>query len=49
MELNWKLKSSSLRSKKYVITFFDDASRYCYIYLVNTKGEALDKFNIYKL
>ena len=38
----------SLANKKYVITFIDDSSRYCYIYLVHTKDEALDKFKIYK-
>ena len=38
----------SIGNKKYVITFIDDASRYCYVYLVHTKDEALDKFKIYK-
>nr|KAJ0209141.1 hypothetical protein LSAT_V11C400183740 [Lactuca sativa] len=38
----------SLRKKKYVVTFIDDASRYCYIYLLHSKDEALDKFKIYK-
>ena len=38
----------SLGNKKYVITFIDDASRYCYIYLLHSKDEALDKFKIYK-
>ena len=38
----------SLGNKKYVITFIDDASRYCYIYLLHSKDEALDKFRIYK-
>nr|GEY83000.1 zinc finger, CCHC-type [Tanacetum cinerariifolium] len=32
----------------YVITFIDDASRYCYVYLLHAKHKALDKFNIYK-
>lgn len=38
----------SLGNKKYVITFIDDASRYCYVYLLHSKDEALDKFKIYK-
>nr|GEY99253.1 zinc finger, CCHC-type [Tanacetum cinerariifolium] len=38
----------SLGHNKYVITFIDDASRYCYVYLLYVKHEALDKFIIYK-
>nr|GEU37667.1 zinc finger, CCHC-type [Tanacetum cinerariifolium] len=38
----------SLGNKKYVITFIDDTSRFCYVYLVHAKDEALDKFRIYK-
>ncbi|GJX71831.1 zinc finger, CCHC-type containing protein [Tanacetum coccineum] len=38
----------SLSNKKYVITFIDDASRFCYVYLLHAKDEALDKFRIYK-
>ncbi|KAI3731774.1 hypothetical protein L1987_62963 [Smallanthus sonchifolius] len=38
----------SLGNKKYVVTYIDDATRYCYVYLVHTKDEALDKFKIYK-
>nr|GEZ51434.1 zinc finger, CCHC-type [Tanacetum cinerariifolium] len=37
-----------LRHNKYVITFIDDAFRYCYVYLLHAKHEALDKFKIYK-
>nr|GEY41148.1 hypothetical protein [Tanacetum cinerariifolium] len=36
-------------NKKYVITFIDDASRFCYVYLLHVKDEALDKFRIYKI
>nr|GEW48691.1 hypothetical protein [Tanacetum cinerariifolium] len=32
------------RNKKYFVTFIDDASRFCYVYLLHTKDEALDKF-----
>ncbi|GJS97576.1 zinc finger, CCHC-type containing protein [Tanacetum coccineum] len=38
----------SLGNKKYVITFIDDASRFCYVYLMHAKDEALDKFRNYK-
>ncbi|GJV26168.1 zinc finger, CCHC-type containing protein [Tanacetum coccineum] len=38
----------SLGNKKYVITFIDDASRFCYVYLLHAKGKALDEFRIYK-
>ncbi|GJR50986.1 zinc finger, CCHC-type containing protein [Tanacetum coccineum] len=36
------------RNKKYVVTYIDDASRFCYVYLLHAKDEALDKFKIYK-
>nr|KAJ0199050.1 hypothetical protein LSAT_V11C600338430 [Lactuca sativa] len=39
----------SLGNKKYVVTFIDDASRYCYVYLLHSKDAALNKFKIYKL
>ncbi|GKB07820.1 zinc finger, CCHC-type containing protein [Tanacetum coccineum] len=38
----------SLGNKKYFVTFIDDASRFCYIYLLHTKNEALDKFKVFK-
>ncbi|GJX02342.1 zinc finger, CCHC-type containing protein [Tanacetum coccineum] len=38
----------SLGNKKYFVTFFDDASRFCYVYLLHTKDEALDKFKVFK-
>lgn len=34
--------------KRYFLTLIDDASRYCYVYLVKTKDEALNYFKIYK-
>nr|KAJ0218484.1 hypothetical protein LSAT_V11C300108620 [Lactuca sativa] len=37
-----------LGNKKYVVTFIDDASRCCYVYLLHFKDEALDKFKFYK-
>ncbi|GJZ11899.1 reverse transcriptase domain-containing protein [Tanacetum coccineum] len=41
--------TTSLGNKKYVITFINDASRFCYVYLLHAKDEALDKFRIYKI
>nr|KAJ0213955.1 hypothetical protein LSAT_V11C400185640 [Lactuca sativa] len=38
----------SLGNKKYVVTFIDDASRYCYVYFLHSKDEALNKFKIHK-
>nr|GEV72984.1 zinc finger, CCHC-type [Tanacetum cinerariifolium] len=38
----------SLGNKKYFVTFIDDASRFCYVYLLYTKDEALDKFKVFK-
>ncbi|KAD2393511.1 hypothetical protein E3N88_40488 [Mikania micrantha] len=38
----------SIGNKKYIVTFIDDASRFCYVYLLYSKNEALDKFKIYK-
>ncbi|GJY95155.1 zinc finger, CCHC-type containing protein [Tanacetum coccineum] len=37
-----------LWNKKYFVVFIDDASRFCYVYLLHTKGEALDKFKVFK-
>lgn len=34
--------------KKYFITFIDDATRYCYVYLLRSKDEALEMFKNYK-
>jgi len=34
--------------KRYFITFFDDFSKYCYVYLVNHKSELFNKFKVYK-
>jgi hypothetical protein len=34
--------------KRYFMTFIDDASCYCYIYLLKSKDEALHYFKIYK-
>jgi transposase InsO family protein len=34
--------------KRYFITFIDDCTRFCYVYLMKTKDEALYYFKIYK-
>ena len=34
--------------KRYFITFIDDFSKYCYVYLINHKHEFFEKFKIYK-
>ncbi|GJT36515.1 zinc finger, CCHC-type containing protein [Tanacetum coccineum] len=38
----------SLGNKKYFVTFIDDASRFCYVYLLHTKDEALDEYKVFK-
>ena len=34
--------------KNYYISFIDDWSKYCYVYLLHTKDEVLSAFKIYK-
>ena len=34
--------------KKYCVTFIDDFTRYCQVYLLHVKSKALDKFKIFK-
>nr|KAJ0192854.1 hypothetical protein LSAT_V11C800443070 [Lactuca sativa] len=38
----------SLGNKEYIVTFIDDSSRFCYVYLLHSKNEALEKFKVYK-
>lgn len=38
-----------LGNKKYVLTFTDDCTRFCYVYLSHPKDKALDTFKIYKI
>ncbi|GJX92963.1 zinc finger, CCHC-type containing protein [Tanacetum coccineum] len=38
----------SLWNKKYFVTFIVDASRFCNVYLLHSKDEALDKFKVFK-
>ena len=37
-----------LRGKTYFVTFIDDCTRFCYVYLLNYKDEVMEKFKIYK-
>ena len=34
--------------KRYFLTFIDDCTRFCYVYLLKSKDEALNYFKIYK-
>ncbi|GJX30755.1 zinc finger, CCHC-type containing protein [Tanacetum coccineum] len=38
----------SLGNKNYFVTFIDDAFRFCYVYLLHSKDEALYKFKVFK-
>ncbi|KAM1443641.1 hypothetical protein ACFX2I_039895 [Malus domestica] len=40
--------TQTIEGNKYFITFIDDYSRYCYIYLIPEKSKALEVFKIYK-
>ena len=43
------LKSNQTRDGyKYFITFVDDSTRFCYVYLLKSKDEAIEKFELYK-
>ena len=43
------MKSTPTRGgKKYFITLIDECTRYCYVYLLNGKDEAIDAFRQYK-
>ena len=45
----YDLKFVQTRSgNKYFITFVDDGTNYCYVYLHKSKDEAIDKFVLYK-
>ena len=35
--------------KKYFITFIDDFSKFCYVYLLFSKGEVMENFKFYKI
>jgi hypothetical protein len=35
--------------KKYFVTFIDDCTRFCYVYLMHSKYEVLDKFKMFKV
>ena len=44
-EINRKLTKYG---KRYFMTFIDDCTRFCYVYLLKTKDEALHYFKVYK-
>ena len=46
-DLNGPMEVDSLSGRKYAIVFVDDASRFCSIYLMSAKSEALDCFKRY--
>ena len=35
--------------KKYFITFIDECTQFCYVYLLNSKDEAIDAFKQHKI
>nr|GEV90079.1 zinc finger, CCHC-type [Tanacetum cinerariifolium] len=41
-------KKFLVRNKKYAVTLIDDAFRLCYVSLLHTKNEALDKLKVFK-
>ncbi|PRQ27363.1 putative RNA-directed DNA polymerase [Rosa chinensis] len=40
--------TQTLCGNKYFITFIDDYTRFCHVYLISEKAQALEKFKIYK-
>jgi hypothetical protein len=44
-EMNGELNRGG---KRYFMTFIDDCTRFCYVYLLKSKDEALHYFKIYK-
>ena len=40
--------TQTLEGNKYFITYIDDFSRFCFIYLISEKSKALETFKIYK-
>ena len=45
-EMNRKLTKGG---KRHFMTFIGDCTRFCYVYMLKTKDEALHYFKIYKL
>lgn len=42
------MQTSTRGGKKYFVSFIDDFSKCCYVYLMHAKDEALNSFMIYK-
>ena len=38
------MQTSTFSGKRYFVTFIDDKSRYCVVYLIKSKSEVVDKF-----
>ena len=47
MDICGPFDSPSFGKEKYFITFIDDFSRYCYIYLLNEKSQTVDALEVY--
>ena len=43
----WPFDSPSFGNEKYFITFIDEFSRYCYVYLLHEKSQAVDALEVY--
>ena len=40
----WSYATPTFSEKRYFVTFIDDKSRYCMVYLMHNKSEVYDKF-----
>ena len=47
MDICGSFDSPSFGNEKYFITFIDDFSRYCYIYLLHEKSQVVDAPEVY--
>ena len=48
MDICGHFPTQTIEGNKYFITFVDDFSRFCYVYLIFEKSKALEVFEIYK-
>ena len=44
----WFKTNSNKRWTKNFVTFIDDRSRFCYVYLISSKDETMDMFKTYR-
>ena len=47
-DISGPFQHKTICGKQYFITFIDDFSRFCYIFLLNEKSQALETFKIFK-